>query len=425
MEDKLNKLKFLQNQSLQKGITINKLKNNYFIKKAAFLFSGLLVANIIGLVGFFIIAKIYSVTILGEYYMFIAIASILNVFLTLGYSHSIPILKDDELKDMFFSIIIISILVLILISPLIYFFYDFALLLLVFSLSQVFSSLSQQVFIKDQLIKKLNLINIGNSTSNMCFTVGSFYLFGDNLFYLILMTTLSAAFVNLIVYFIYLKYHGFFYSRSFKLDLLKKYIKFVKFIGPGLILHTIAYQIPILVAGNFFSPAVAAYYNMAFKLVYLPATLISASVSQVFMGRLSISSRNSENIFIGFNELASNLALLATFVIIGIVTILPYFVEIFFGEKWVSSIAISFALLPLIFSLIAISPLTNILQFTNKQEAVFKLHLFSFLMSVVSFAIGVLLQDFVIGVYIFTISMLIRYLIMSFELKKLKYNYER
>jgi O-antigen/teichoic acid export membrane protein len=423
-QQQVKKLRSLQNEKSQKTRMINKLTKNYLVNKVAFLFSGLLVTNIINLLGFFIIAKLFSVTTLGEYYMFIATASILNVFLTLGYLHSIPILKDDELKDMYLSITLLSILVLILVSPLIYYFFDFALLLLVFSLAQVFTSLSQQVFIKDQLIKKLNITNIGTSISNMCFTIGSFYLFGDNLFYLILMTTLSSTLVNLTVYLIYLKSYNLFYLRSLEINILKKYIKFVKYIGPGMAFHTIAYQIPILIAGNFFSPAVAAYYNMAFKLVYLPATLISASVSQVFVGKLSINNRNGENIFQSFNDLAKYMAIVAILFIISTITILPYFIEIFFGEKWIGSIEISFALLPLVFSLIAISPLTNVFQFTNNQEKVFILHFFSFLISLISFAIGVFLRDFVIGVYIFTISMLIRYVIIMLALNKLKKEYE-
>ena len=98
-QQQVKKLRSLQNEKSQKTRMINKLTKNYLVNKVAFLFSGLLVTNIINLLGFFIIAKLFSVTTLGEYYMFIATASILNVFLTLGYLHSIPILKDDELKD--------------------------------------------------------------------------------------------------------------------------------------------------------------------------------------------------------------------------------------------------------------------------------------------------------------------------------------
>ena len=75
-QQQVKKLRSLQNEKSQKTRMINKLTKNYLVNKVAFLFSGLLVTNIINLLGFFIIAKLFSVTTLGEYYMFIATASI-------------------------------------------------------------------------------------------------------------------------------------------------------------------------------------------------------------------------------------------------------------------------------------------------------------------------------------------------------------
>lgn len=400
-----------------------KIKNISFIKKVTFLFSGLLISNIISLLAFFVAAQLYNVETLGNYYIFISLGTVLNVLATLGYTHCLPVVKDDEIRQMFFSIFLAATVILILISPVISYFYDFSFLLIVFCLSQVYTSLTQQLLIKDQLIKKLNFINIGTSLSNLLFSVTCFFLFGDNLFYLILFTTTSSVLVNILVHFNYIKYYSFFNKNSFSYNLLKKYDNFLKFIGPGLILHTIAYQIPTLVSGTFFTPALSAYYNMAYKLVYLPASLISASISQVFIGRLSMLHRDNDDIFKGIEKLFLTMIALAIIFVMSAFFLLPQAVVFLFGDKWLNSIDISFALLPLVFSLISISPLSNIFQFTNNQKTVFGLHLYSLFVSLTSFTTGIYLDNFTVGLYIFSISMLGIYIILALKIKMIVTNY--
>lgn len=193
----------------------------------------------------------------------------------------------------------------------------------------------------------------------MIFLISSFYIFGDDLLY---MNVIAILVTNIFIYICFVKNYDLFKIVKFDFFILKEYLKFPRFIGPGMIFHTLAYQVPILVAGNFFSPSIAAYYNMAYKLVYTPA---SGSVNQVFMGKLSISNRNNSNIFSDFMKLAG---VVATIFVVLTVALLPWVVDMIFGQKWMGSVDISIALLPLIFSLIAIAPLTNIFQFTNNQK---------------------------------------------------------
>ena len=402
---------------------LRKLLKNDFAKKTAFLFSGSFLASILSLLGFFIVAKLYSVDILGEYYMFISIVTILNMIATFGYLQSIPLLKDFELRDMYFAILLLALVILLISSLILVIFYDFWVFLLLSAYLTVLVSLNEQLFVREQKVKELNITRIGSTIATMSFSISSFYLFGDNLFYLILMNILSLAFTNIVIYLVYVREYNIYTIKKVDFDILKEYLKFPKYIGPGMIFHTIAYQVPILVAGNFFSPAIAAYYNMAFKLVYTPASLISGSASQVFMGKLSISSRDDGEIFNGFKKLFIALLSVAIVYIFVTILVLPFAVNLIFGAKWHGSIELSMALLPLVFSLIAISPLTNVFQFTNDQKYIFKLHFFSFIIALISFAVGIVLKDYTLSVWLFSILMFIRYIFIGIKLNDVRREY--
>lgn len=399
---------------------IKSLLKNDFAKKTTSLFSGSLAASLISLLSFFIIAKLYSVDVLGEYYMFVAVVTILNMVSTFGYLQTMPLLKDSELRDMYFSIGFLAFIILIVVSPALVFYIEHWLLLIFNSYLVVVFSLNEQLFIRDQKIKELNTARISRTVINMIFLISSFYIFGDDLLCMIIMNVIAILVTNIFIYIYFIKNYSLFKMVKFDFSVLKEYLKFPRFIGPGMIFHTLAYQVPILVAGNFFSPAIAAYYNMAYKLVYTPASLISGSVNQVFMGKLSISNRNNSNIFNGFIKLAGVLSIVAIVFVTLTVALLPWVVDMVFGQKWIGSVDISIALLPLIFSLIAIAPLTNIFQFTNNQKHIFKVHFFSFVIALVAFGVAVLLSDYIVGVWLFSIMMFVRYIFIALRLNSIR-----
>ena len=390
-----------------------------FVKKTSVLFSGSLVTSAIGLLGFFIVAKLYTTDTLGSFYMFISIITILSTIANFGYTQAIPLLDDSETKDMYSSIFLLATIIIFLFAPVILYLNQYGIFILFITLLNTYISIVDQSFVRDQRVHDLNIIRVGKIVLTLSFVILSFYIFGDNLDMLI-----YVHFVSSMIFVIYLKLKYFQDIKIINFNsntkvILKKYIRFPKFIGPGMIFHQIAYQIPILIAGSYFSPSVAANYNMAFKLVYTPASLVSSAISQVYMGDLSKKNRNGENIFHSLKKISLGLFLFAIFFVIAISLVLPYIVNTFFDAQWSSSIDMSMALLPLIFALISIAPLTSLFQFTNNQKYIFTVHLFSMLIAFSSFAIAVYAKDFLLGVQIFAIVMFIRYIFLALKLKGL------
>jgi len=392
-----------------------------FSKKVISLFSGSIISNIISLGAFFVIAKLYNIDILGQYYMYMSIILIFGELSSLGYLSSIQVLNDEELKKMYNSIFLLAICILVLIFPFLYYYSQFALYIIITVILTLYYMLAEKIFIRNMETKKLNTIRIGRVTINAIFIIVSFFIFGgDDINYIIIMNILSIIFIDLYIFLFYFKKDNLIDINLNYLRILVEQKEFPKYVGPGLICHTIAYQIPILVAGTFFSPTIAAQYNMAYKLVYTPGILISSSISNVFQGRLSKLFRANKDIFQGFNKFVYILFIVAIVFIFSIIFILPYFVEYFFDIKWSGSIDISMALLPLIFSLMAISPLLGVLKFTNNLKYGFRLQFASLLIAIISFSISVMLNDFLLGVIIFASLMLIAHIKMGFKLFEIK-----
>lgn len=400
---------------------IKSILRHSFTKNVISLFSGSLISNIISLGAFFLIAKLYDIDVLGEYYMYMSIVLILGEFTTVGYLSSIQLLNNEELIMMYNSIFILVIVILIVVSPLLFYYYQFMLYIIITVILNLYYSLTEKIFIRNMETKKLNIIRIGRITVNALLIISSFFVFGgSDIHFIILMNILSIVLVNILIYLYYLKNDKLFDMKLDHLKILVIHKEFPKYVGPGMICHTIAYQIPILIAGSFFSPTIAAQYNMAYKLVYTPGILISSSVSNVFQGRLSKLFRNKEDVFQGFNKFFYILSIIAIIFILIIIFILPPFIEYFFDMKWLGSIGISMALLPLIFSLMAISPLLGVLKFTNNLKYGFRLQFMSLIISIFSFIVSIVTNDFLFGVTIFAILMLVSHVKMCFRLFEIK-----
>lgn len=392
-----------------------------FSKKVISLFSGSLVANVISLLGFFVIAKLYNIDTLGSFYMYVSIVYILGEVSTIGYLSSIQLLNDKELIQMYNSIFFLAISILVIVFPFLNYSSPFAIYIVATVILNLYYSLAEKIFIRNMETKKLNIIRIGKVSVNALLIIASFFIFGgSDIDYIIIMNISSIIFMNIFIYVFFFKNDKLFDFKTHHLKILVVQKDFPKYIGPGMICHTMAYQIPILVAGSFFSPAIAAQYNMAYKLVYTPGILISSSISNVFQGRLSKLFRNNENIFKGFNKFVFILFTVAILFIFVIVVVLPLFVEYFFDIKWLGAVDISMALLPLIFALMAISPLLGVLKFTNNLKYGFRLQFTSLIISIVSFAIAIFSNNFLLGVGSFAGLMLISHIKMGFRLFEIK-----
>ena len=75
-------------------------------------------------------------------------------------------------------------------------------------------------------------------------------------------------------------------------ELSQSYSRFLQYIGPGLLFHTAAYNLPSVVGLSFFGGSVVAAYNLAYKFVLAPMTIVGKAISQAYISNLSSAYRS-------------------------------------------------------------------------------------------------------------------------------------
>jgi O-antigen/teichoic acid export membrane protein len=163
-------------------------------------------------------------------------------------------------------------------------------------------------------------------------------------------------------------------NRNKMLALGKKYKKFPIYDLPGYVAFTVYSNIAVIFFNKFFDSSVAGLYFLSNRLIQLPITLFSKSVSDVFYQKLSQQSDN-ESISEELNYYVLRIIKI-TIVPFLIITYTSFFyVEFIFGYEWKDLYKyITLLSIPAFFKLI-FSPYTHVLKIINKQEVSAYLHL--------------------------------------------------
>lgn len=105
-------------------------------------------------------------------------------------------------------------------------------------------------------------------------------------------------------------------------DLAKKYYEFPIYRAPEMLLSAISFGFPVLLLTVFFGPAAAGFYSLGMSVLSAPTQLIGKSVGDVFYPRAAEAKNNNENL--------TSLIKRATFALSGI-GIIPYTLIFLFG----------------------------------------------------------------------------------------------
>lgn len=402
---------------------INKQKKllikSEFFRSSGILFLSSIASNIIALSGFLIMAKIYSADTLGQLYVFTAATGIITMFVLIGYQQAIPLMSDSDLGSAIRVGIPIAVVVTALTVPFL-FFLDYWYLFAPIVLFSLIIQIGEMVLVRDRCTKQIALYRIVAPIILYIASIVCFYVYGDRIMPLLFAQITGTVIASWM-------YWNYAISRYFRdgnvrhgLEVLKKYVRFPKFIGPGMVFHSIAYNLPVIIAGQYFTMTTAATYNMAFKLTFLPMQMLGGAITQVYTGHLSERRKTERDIFDGFNRLRFALLITATVSCLGIYIFTPIFVKYFLSSEWADSVAYCYALIPLMFAMVAIAPLSTMFQFTDNQKYIFKVHATSLVISVLAFGSAAMYGDFLVGVVIFSMLMLVRYIFIYKKLNSIR-----
>ncbi len=389
-----------------------------FIGKSATLFLATITANVFSLVGIIVLTRIYSMEILGEFFAVIAMTSVSTILLHAGFIQAIPLMNDDELKVGVSLLAAVSLVVFALSLLILLFSQSLFVLAMAAAISNL-GFLLEMTLIREGRVRLIAAYRIALPIASFAFILIYNQWFSVNAYWvafsyylgmlLVIVYSSKSVLVPLLIKL----------TSGQVMDLVKTYNRFPRFIGPGLLLNAAAFNFPIFVGLHYFGGATISAYHLAYRFVMAPMNVLGQALGQAYTSKLSALYRHSHVLKTAFT-LDSLLFSLAVIVSLLIYFIFPWVSLLLFNQNHFEISEYAFALIPLVFSMLSVAPLSNLFQFTNRQGMILSVQLVTFFTSLLSFFIGVLLNSFMTAVVIFSLMTLVKYAWVYSEILKVR-----
>jgi O-antigen/teichoic acid export membrane protein len=398
---------------LNKGIRevkalIASVKNpSAFLKNILAVFTASTISQFIPIVTAPILTRIYSPEDYGFLGIIMSITGLFSVFATMGYANAIITADTEEETNKVVGLCLKSLLAVTCISCLgIFIFHNFIAtiysinknkyLLYLVPISILLNGIASIFGLLATRYQHFKMLSINRVLSAILSAVVSiaFGLILKNLLGLIIGFLISQLFGSIVLYIALIRIKKLptllQYTKLKTKSIAIKFQDFPKYVLPSDFINNFSNQIPIFVLSSYaMLPQVAVgFYNMSNRILALPISLISNSISDVFKQRAASD----------YNEFGTCRPIfMKTFKALFISSLIPFAILIFFGadifafafgEKWREAGAYSQILGIMFFFRFIVSPLSYVFYVAGKQKQDFILHLLFIVLGFLSLYIG-------------------------------------
>ena len=368
-------MKYKNYGSLKKHLMINKLKpKSEFNRNILTLMTGTAVAQAIPIAISPILTRIYTPEDFGIFALFIAISIVLSSIANARYELAIVLPKKDEDAINIFALgLVITFYLTLILFIFIFIFNEYLTNLLgkdeisfwlyFIPITVFFSGLYNVLSYFN--IRKKNYKDLRNATviksvalAIIQLTIG---LLKTGVTGLISGQILSNMFANIRLIKNILG-NKILLSKIRKVKMIalsKKYKDFPKHGMLSALFDNLTLQLASIMIPKIFSFLISGYFFLASKIVNMPATLISNSISQVYLQKLSDNKNKSIESFILFKNTLKKLFLIALPITIFGFFLSPYIFPIVFGKDWTLSGEIAQYLFLIFLIRFCVSPLSG------------------------------------------------------------------
>ena len=152
------------------------------------------------------------------------------------------------------------------------------------------------------------------------------------------------------------------------LSVSKQYYRFPLYSCPSVLFNTLAFQMPVLMLIRLYGPDTVGLYSLANSVLILPASLISAAVSQVYLGEIAqYIHKEPARVKRYYHAVTRKLALISLPMISLIAVLAPFFFPLVFGAVWKEAGFYCVALAATIIAQLIFSP-TSILHYCGRNN---------------------------------------------------------
>jgi O-antigen/teichoic acid export membrane protein len=381
---------------------------NIFLKNVLTLFSGTVVAQLIGIAFVPVLTRLFTPEEFGVFYLFASTATILTIIITGGYETTfvLPESEKDARQLLVFSLMVtLAVTIFYFLICLciqrwsnVFFTSEHSKIILwlipVYSclvgLSRIFKNWSIRVK-KYKWVSGANIIR-SSSTSGLQTSFGLFHTGSLGL--------VTASCISQILPLWFLMKKNKTRWKRFTFNSLKEvyrkgkeYKNFPLLMMPGDVLNEVSIQSPVYFLKTAFSNAVVAIYSLPYKIMNQPTRFIGQAVSEVYYRHVSeLNAQNKDLSEITFN----------TFKTLFILGILPFFVTIFWGQEifsfvfskeWAASGRIAAYLSPWLLFEFSGYPISNMFIIRKKLQYSFFLTLFLLIIRIAGLLVGTLIMN--------------------------------
>lgn len=406
------------------------------IKNTSKLLTANIAAQIIGLVAYPVLTRLYLPDDFGILNLFMTIGGIATIFATAEYQNAILLPGHDREAAACFHVgFRITLAVCLLFALTIPFSEGISGLLHASGLARHYALLPLYIFAlslwnmlnywytRRQRFSAVSLYQVTQCTSGAGLKCAFFRIPGGLVF-----GTVLAPFVGLAVSLL-ARFRAdirplFRPDRVESRRMMREYANFPKYSLPRTIVNYVSGNLPFLLLAPFFTMREIGFYGMALTLSFTPVNLIVRSVHQVFFQttvervRQGIPIRGFFRRF--FMRGVFTLPLFAL-----LYAVLPPLTAWLLGGKWVSTgIYIRF-MLPWVFMTVLVGPVSFLPDIFKKQKIAFLFELLTFVLRAVALAIGIVSGDFIVAVAGYSLASFAAILLQLLWYRRLIAVYER
>lgn len=371
---------------------LSALRRNHFLKNVAVLSGGTMIAQILPVLFTPLLGRLYDAQAMGVYTVYVSIINITQQIACFRYDYAIVVADDDEeaggafLLSCFLAVGF-SLLMAALMWPFIPQIGGMMNLntaaeqasLWAIPLTTLICGTTTAVNyfnVRHEKYKTISSATIIKAVASIAIQIGLYYLFvaigwRDYVFWGMILGQLFSNFFGNLRMFLTLKgrIHRRMFRVKFLLEVARKNAQYPKYMLPSGLANSLTMNLTPLTISMAYSVSDAGLYGMVNRVLGLPLTMISNSVSQVFLKQASMDKENKNNLDKTFQNVAKWLA------IIGIVPfgvlflfgdpILPFFL----GAEWKGTATLLKLVIPLFAVRFVVTPLTSSAIALGKQKA--------------------------------------------------------
>jgi O-antigen/teichoic acid export membrane protein len=393
-----------------------------FSRSFSYVFAGKVIIIILTLLTTPLLTRLYSPEAYGYFSFMNTVASNVAVLATLGFPAALLITKNDrEFYNLFFSIVFISLALLLVFSGFFLLFLDqivpfklgrhkwsyAAIIILgaaVFTFMQTFANWN----IWRSQFKTGAKINVMVNGSSRITSLAIGYLFG-NAFGLMIGEIFGKMLGLLTIVFVNLKKEWKEVIQQLRVadmvSITKKFKRYPYYVLPGGYIGLLSNHIPLLIFPYVFSSATFGNYSLASGLIAMPSVLLAQPLSSIFLKKMVVMhSGEKDRIPLVLKRVLNGLFLAGVLPFSFVAVFGPEIFAFVFGDEWIT--AGRFSSILALYALIEMLQVSvqNVLQVFSMENVLFRFKLIQFSLIVFFILPGIFVKDPILMIWGFSVA---------------------